>query len=67
MSDDGARHGYSIRLFVSSVDPEKLRGVVKSNRNRRALVTPRGLFAETMTRSELDRARKSLQGAEERE
>jgi hypothetical protein len=56
MSQDAARHGYSVRLFLPGGDPDGLKVVEKSNWNGCGLVIPRALFAEAKTRVELDRA-----------
>jgi hypothetical protein len=49
------RRGFSVNVFLPSGDPEGLKVVEKSNWTGRGLVIPRPMFAESRTRSELDR------------
>jgi hypothetical protein len=49
------RRGFSVNVFLPSGDPDGLKVVEKSNWTGRGLVIPRAIFADSRTRSELDR------------
>lgn len=49
-------HGFSVRIFIPSGEPEGLRVVEKSNWTGQGLVFPRSLLGEARQRSELTRA-----------
>lgn len=48
--------GFSVRIFISSGEPEALRIVEKSNWTGQGVVFPRAQFAEVRDRAELKRA-----------
>lgn len=56
MTGNGARRGFSVRVFLPDGDPAGVKVIEKSNWTGAGLVIPRALFADAKKRPELDRA-----------
>ena len=56
MTGNGARRGFSVRVFLPDGDPAGVKVVEKSNWTGTGLVIPRALFAQAKLRPELGRA-----------
>jgi hypothetical protein len=56
VSKDGARRGFSVRVFLPDGDPAGVKVIEKSNWTGTGLVIPRALFAQAKVRPELGRA-----------
>lgn len=55
MTEHTSRRGFSVHVFLPSGDPDGVKFVDKDNWTGRGLVIPRVMFADTRSRSELER------------